>query len=387
MTGLLGGLTPAQFMRRHWQKKPLLARQAIVGFKPPVLRQRLFELARCTEVESRLIKRVEGSWHLRHGPFARRALPPLGRPGWTLLVQGIDRHDDAAHDLVQQHFTFIPDARFDDLMISYASELGGVGPHIDRYDVFLLQAHGQRRWRIGRPDDAELRLVPDLPLKILADFRPQMDFVLDAGDMLYLPPNWAHDGTAVGGDCITYSIGFRAPARHELAAEMLARIADDAALMATETQRLYRDPAQAAVSTPGAIPSALGRFAHQAVAGALRGHGTIERVLGEWLSEPHPSAWFDVLESSQEAAALQPPLKLDRRSRMFYDDKRIYLNGESRVMSGRDARVLRQLADRRILAAAELRGCSLALRSCLLEWVHAGWLHADSANALQRSHR
>jgi 50S ribosomal protein L16 3-hydroxylase len=154
---LLGGLSPNQFMRRHWQKKPLLVRQAIPGFKPVLSAAQLFALAARDEVESRLITRSPerrgranhgpAAWQLRRGPFARRALPPLAQPGWTLLVQGVDLHSEAAHELMQR-FRFIPDARLDDLMISYASEGGGVGPHFDSYDVFLLQASGSRRWQI-----------------------------------------------------------------------------------------------------------------------------------------------------------------------------------------------------------------------------------------------
>lgn len=143
---LLGGLSPAQFMRRHWHKKPFLVRQALPGFVPPVPRNELFALAGQEGVEARLIQHQgEQGWTLRHGPFARRALPALHTPHWTVLVQGVDLHHEGVHALLQQ-FRFVPDARLDDLMISYASDGGGVGPHFDSYDVFLLQAYGRRRW-------------------------------------------------------------------------------------------------------------------------------------------------------------------------------------------------------------------------------------------------
>src|SRR5881394_3991969 len=191
---LLRGLTPAQFMRRHWQRRPLLIRAALPGFVPLLSRARLFALARSADVESRLVTRTaRGAWTLAHGPFPRAAFPPATRPGWALLVQGVDLHDERARDLLSE-FRFVPDARVDDLMISWASDGGGVGPHFDSYDVFLLQARGQRRWRIGRTHDASLD--PNAPLKILRRFAPQQEFVLDAGDMLYLPPQWAHDGVA-----------------------------------------------------------------------------------------------------------------------------------------------------------------------------------------------
>jgi len=149
-------------------------------------------------------------WQLQPGPLHR--LPSPRRAGWTVLVQGVDLADDGAHALLQR-FRFVPDARLDDLMISYATDGGGVGPHVDSYDVFLLQAHGRRRWRISRQRD--LRTVEGAPLQLLADFRPTDEVVLEPGDMLYLPPGVAHEGTAVG-ECITYSIGFRAPTHQEL---------------------------------------------------------------------------------------------------------------------------------------------------------------------------
>ena len=196
---LLGGLSPAVFVQRHWQKKPLVIRQAVASSALALDRTALFSLAAQDQVESRLViggdGLGEGGWRLRHGPFGRRALPPLKRPHWTLLVQGVDLYVDAMHALLNR-FRFVPDARLDDVMVSYASDGGGVGPHFDSYDVFLLQAHGRRRWRIGRQKD--LALVPNLPLKILRNFEPEQEFELDAGDMLYLPPRYAHDGVAKG---------------------------------------------------------------------------------------------------------------------------------------------------------------------------------------------
>src|SRR4051812_29628886 len=214
-TPLLGGLTPAQFMRRHWQRKPLLVRGAIPEMRPLLSRAQLFGLAGKEGVESRVVAQQRGKWDLRRGPFARRSLPAAAQARWTLLVQGVDLHDERAHELLQR-FAFLPHARVDDLMISWASDGGGVGPHFDSYDVFLLQVQGKRRWRIGRQKDLALR--DDMPLKILANFEPEEEHVLEPGDMLYLPPRWAHDGIAVG-ECQTYSIGFRAPSRSEIARE------------------------------------------------------------------------------------------------------------------------------------------------------------------------
>jgi len=365
---LLGGLTPAKFMQRHWQKKPLLVRQAIPGFVPPLSRTQLFDLAQSDGVESRLV--VQGAnaqgWQMRRGPFARRALPALGKPGWTLLVQGVDLHDDAVHRLMQR-FRFVPDARLDDLMISHATDQGGVGPHFDSYDVFLLQAHGQRRWRIGRQKD--LTLQEGVPLKILANFEPEQEFVLEPGDMLYLPPRYAHDGIAEG-ECQTYSIGFRSPARGELARELIQRLAEDAGDAAGAA--LYRDPRQEAVAHPGAVPEALAGFAHDAVQAALQDPQAMARVLGEYLTEPKASVWF---EGGRAPRTLRGVV-LDRRTRMMHDARHIFINGESYRAAGRDAALMRKLADERVLSDAQVAAASADARALLRDWCESGWVHA-----------
>ena len=367
---LLGGLSPAQFMKRHWQKKPLLVRQAIPGFTAPLSRPALFTLAGQEGVESRLVSAGPKGWQLRHGPFTRRALPPLTQPQWTLLVQGVDLHNAAVHALMQQ-FRFVPDARLDDVMISYASDGGGVGPHIDSYDVFLLQAHGQRRWRIGR--QRETALVEGLPLRILAEFHPEHEYLLEPGDMLYLPPRWAHDGVAVD-ECMTYSIGFQQPSRGGLAQELLQRLADEAVDALGETA--YRDPGQAAVTAPGHIPEAMLAFAREGLDRLLRQTDLLPMLLGEALTEPKPNVWFEAseLETSEQTATLGAGVALDRRTRMMYDERHVFINGESFRASGRDARLMRQLADTRRLGAAERQALSAPAQELLTDWRLAGWL-------------
>ncbi len=362
---LLGGLSPAGFMRRHWQKKPLLVRQALPGVRAPLARDELFELAARDEVESRLVVHGAMGWTLRHGPVPRRALPPLKQPGWTLLVQGLDLHVQAAHELLSR-FRFVPDARLDDLMLSYASDGGGVGPHLDSYDVFLIQVHGRRRWRIGRPRDRSL--VEGVPLKILCHFEAEQEWLLEPGDMLYLPPRWAHDGVAVG-ECMTASAGFRAPAPAELARELLMHLAEDIEPAARE--RLYADASQEGTATPGAIPPALQDFAAHVLQQALRDPHLLHAALGELLSEPKARVWFD---PPARRVDLSLGLRLDRRTRMMYDARHVFINGESFRAGGRDAILLRRLADRRRLAPAEVLRLSAQARATLDEWASAGWL-------------
>ena len=248
VTPLLGNRTPAQFMRRYWQKKPLLIRQAIPDIEAPLSRDELFELADLDDVESRLITHFRNTWTLEHGPFAPDELPSVKKREWTLLVQGVNLHDDRAHALMNR-FRFIPDARLDDLMISYATDGGGVGAHFDSYDVFLLQVHGKRRWRIGAQRD--LSLKPGLPLKVLQHFEPEEEWVLEPGDMLYLPPHIAHDGVAEG-ECMTCSIGFRAPSTHELTGQFLYHLAERVERRGRRRQRsLSRSEAGARRSSGG----------------------------------------------------------------------------------------------------------------------------------------
>lgn len=364
---LLGGLTASQFMRRHWHKKPLLVRQAIPGFKAPIPRARLLAMAGEDGVESRLIQQLEGdNWKLSHGPLSRRSLPALTKPGWTVLVQGVDMHDAKAHELLQQ-FRFVPEARLDDLMISFATDQGGVGPHFDSYDVFLLQAQGRRRWRIGRQKD--LSLQQGKPLKILSNFEPEEEFVLEPGDMLYLPPKWAHDGVAEG-ECMTYSIGFRSPDRSELGRELLLRMSDEPD--EPETPVIYRDPKQEAVSNPALIPEAMYDFAREALKKAMAEPLALERALGEYLTDPKPNVWF---EHGDENGMFESVV-LDRRTRMMYDAKHIFINGESYLAGGRDATLMRKLADSRALSRKDLATASDDALELLSSWFDAGWVRS-----------
>lgn len=362
---LLGGISPERFMQRHWQKKPLLVRGALPGFRALLDRSALFALAAQDDVESRLVVQGQGGWKLRHGPLARRTLPPLNQREWSLLVQGVDLHNEAVHALMQA-FRFVPDTRLDDVMISYATDGGGVGPHFDSYDVFLLQAHGRRRWRIGRQRD--LTLQEGVPLKVLAHFEPEEEFVLEPGDMLYLPPRYAHDGVAVG-ECMTYSIGFRAPNRSGIARELLQRMAETAEdALGTA---LYRDPRQPATVQPAGVPSAMRDFAQEALTALLDDPQALDCALGEILSEPKPQVWFE-----PGAAELAGGVVLDRRSRMLYDDQHVFLNGESWRAAGRDAQLMRKLADQRSLSAQEVARASAGARGLLSRWCEDGWVRS-----------
>ncbi|MBU9311481.1 cupin domain-containing protein [Burkholderia multivorans] len=381
-TPLLGGLTPAQFMRRYWQKKPLLIRQAMPGVKPPVTRDALFDLAADYDAESRLITHFRNKWQLAHGPFEPGSLPAVTRDAWTLLVQGLDLHVDAARALLDR-FRFIPDARLDDLMISYATNGGGVGPHFDSYDVFLLQVEGRRRWRIGAQQD--LSLQAGVPLKILANFEPTDEWVLEPGDMLYLPPHIAHDGVA-DGECMTCSIGFRAPSAGELGAQFLYYLAERGGLRDSGADDLYRDPKQPAVAAPAELPSAMVERVAEIVDAIRWRKRDVAEFLGCYLSEPKSNVVFEpparpLSEAAFVAQASRRGVRLDRRAALLYNARSYFINGEEGPLE-EAGEWLPELANQRQMEAKRFVTLSRvpSMTALLHEWYRAGWIRVGNRN-------
>ena len=365
---LLGDLTPAQFFRDYWQKKPLVIRQAVPGFQSYLTRDALFDMAAQEDIESRLITRFKQKWEIKAGPIHR--LPSVKKSDWTLLIQGANLHDDLVDALLRQ-FRFIPDARLDDLMISYATDGSGVGPHFDSYDVFLLQAHGQRRWSIGAQKD--LSLVEGLPLKILRDFQPEQEFVLEPGDMLYLPPHYAHDGVAVG-ECITYSIGFRAPSFQDFGEAFLQFMADSIDLPGR-----YADPDLTFNTHPAEISRPmLSQIAAQ-LAKVQFTEDDIAIFLGEYLSEPKAAVFFDHPDRPLTPArfaqtASKRGVKLSRKTQMLYRGKHVFINGESFAVARADKAPLAVLADVRELEGPSIAKVSEDVLEALYTWYQDGWL-------------
>ena len=369
---LLGGLTPKQFLSRHWQKRPLLVRGAIPGFRAPLSPPEIRKMAGSAEVESRLVSRSGRHWQLEHGPFSARQFARMPQKNWTVLVQGINLHSDPA-DALLRRFAFLPSARLDDLMVSLAAPGGGVGPHLDSYDVFLLQGEGRRRWRISA--QADHRLVSGAPLAILAHFRPEEEWVLNPGDMLYLPPHIAHDGVALD-TCTTFSIGFRAPAARELAAGLLDRL--DQELEGEALPPRYADAGLAPQRSPGRIPDGMLRYAKR-VASLLRlTDQRIEDALGQYLSDPKPQVAFErpapALENRAFGRTLQTAgLRLDRRTQLLYRSGNLYINGETLQAEGEDRILLHRLSDRRCLQPGTR--LSKPAHLILYRWYVYGWAH------------
>lgn len=300
---LLGGISARTFLNDYWQKKPLLIRQALPNFESPISPDELAGLSLEEEVESRLIlEQGDKPWELRHGPFTEDTYQSLPERDWTLLVQAVDQWVAEVAEL-KTLFQFLPSWRMDDVMISYAAPGGGVGPHYDNYDVFLLQAHGQRRWRLGPLCDSDNPMEPHDDLKILAQFQttPGQDWVLEPGDLLYLPPRLAHFGTAVD-DCMTWSFGFRAPSTNEV----LTHFTDFLTQFISDDQR-YGDPDLQPVADPHQVGhDVIPRLRH-----LMREHLDDDRLLLTWFGQfmTEPRYADQIVGETQDPLALKDALQ------------------------------------------------------------------------------
>ena len=332
---LLGGLTPRVFLARHWQKRPLFVRRAIAA--PALIDERaLTALARRDDVESRIVQRRGSRWSTEHGPFAKIKASNIN---WSILVNGVNHHVAGAEELLRR-FSFVPQARLDDVMVSYAAPGGGVGPHVDSYDVFLVQGAGRRRWRVGR-----------------------RVFVAEPGDLLYVPPGVEHDGVALE-PCFTYSVGFRAPRGAELGAAFLDWLHERGLPDAR-----YRDPRLRPASRPGRIPPELAIFTRKFLARIRWTDSDVARFLGEYLTQPKPHVVF------RPTVARGGWIRLDEKTQLLYDGGRFFINGESFSLPARDRARMRELADRRGIAAKRLASQSKLIR----EWRRAGWLRLEKS--------
>jgi 50S ribosomal protein L16 3-hydroxylase len=371
----LAGLDCAEFMRRYWQKKMLLVRGALREHAEAVTRDDLFTLAQRDDVESRVVRYAGGRWRVERGPFESRDLRRLPGTGWTLLVQGVDQRLTGAARLLRE-FSFIPYARLDDVMVSYAAPGGGVGPHFDTYDVFLLQGRGTRRWRVGEQTD--LGLVRDAPLRILRRFKPQNEWMLDAGDLLYLPPQRAHDGVALD-HCITYSIGFRAPSAQELGTRFLEFLQDR-----IELEGRYADPDLQCTRHPGRIPP---QMISRLTAMADRVRWSMHDVAlfaGCYLTEPKANVTFvrptkPLRKDSFLREAKVAGLALALPSRMLVHGASVFINGESHAVEATARRVFAAFADHRELRAdGRIDGAAAQL---LYDWYRAGYIELGIASS------
>ena len=376
---LLGPLGIQEFLRDYWQKKPLLIRGALPEFSGLLSPKQLIELACKDDVQARLVTQKQGEYELQHSPFTAKKFKGLDKIHWTVLVQGVNHHLQSAAELLK-NFSFIPHARLDDLMISYAPKGGGVGPHFDSYDVFLLQGMGHRRWQISTQQDRTL--LEGAPLRILKRFKPEQEWVLAPGDMLYLPPHCAHHGIAED-DCMTYSIGFRTPAYQELAEQFLIYLQDRICI-----EGMYADPDLKTQKHPSEIsPSMLNQVA-SAIKQVRWDKDDIANFLGCYLSEPKAHVYFTPplrpLSLKKFISHLQGSgVMLDLKSQMLCNSNTVFMNGESTAVPDEDYAVLRQLADGRKLHA--LAGCSDELSEILYQWYEDGYLSPSEQDGTRQA--
>ncbi len=324
---LLGGLTTAEFLRDYWQRRPLVVRGAVPGFVNPIPADELAGMACDPEVRSRLIlgHPDRRDWKVEYGPFAPERFGQLPKSAWTLLVSEVEQYWEDGPEWLKR-FDFIPRWRRDDLMVSYAAREGSVGPHVDAYDVFLFQAQGQRRWQIQQPSPKSAICLPALPLAILRSFEPTSEWVLRPGDMLYLPPGIPHLGMALSDGCMTWSIGFRAPAWRDLLAGLLE------SRLAVTGPELFADSGRSPVASAHELCSEdLAALREGLLSRLGTDKGELNRFLGEFLTQPSDR------ENAPDDAATHVdadlPYRFDPVLRRFWsekdDGKMIFLAGHS----------------------------------------------------------
>ena len=371
---LLGGISPEEFLRDYWQKKPLLVRQALPGFTPHFSADELGGLALEEEVESRLVIEKDGSepWQVIHGPLEESLFSSLPPSHWTLLVQEVNRHVPEVTELFDL-FDFIPAWRLDDIMVSYAEDQGSVGPHTDNYDVFLIQAEGKRHWQISNQTVTENDLIPDISMRIMADFQSQQEWLLEPGDMLYLPPNVPHHGVAQG-ECMTYSIGFRAPARTGLWQHFID------SSCASLTEQLYKDPDLKLTSAPGLIDL----NARQRIRDIIRAIPTSDEEIDSWfggfITEPMRGVGPLPLEQPISPQAFSALLRehgecwrSEETRYGYFDDEqgfRLFIHGEEVLHPALSPDIGKLIADHRHFTLQQL---DKYLNTAQLEWLC--WLY------------
>ena len=334
MIHCLAPLTPQQFLSQYWQQRARVFRQSMPDMIDVVSGDDLAGLACDEDSESRIITGYDhhGQWSCEQGPFSEQTFAQLGEKNWTLLVQGVDQYSEDIYQLLSR-FDFLPRWRLEDIMASYAPLGGGVGPHFDYYDVFLIQISGSRQWKLGQQCDDQTPLQNNSQVKLLQQFVTEDSHELHPGDMLYIPAGQAHWGTAMTDDCITFSVGFRAPSQKELLNATVEYVIDHAA-----QQQRYRDTAKSIDTHPGKINvhtvSVLEELAEVSPAVWQE---ALQKAFGELVTEPRYGGWADEDITSMSKEAIQGHIEqqgelvfdVPASTRIAFSDKALYVNGES----------------------------------------------------------
>ena len=379
---LLGGISKAQFLAEYWQKKPLLIRGALTDFNPPISADELAGLSCEEEVESRIVIEKDGRhpWELRCGPFTEGQFTTLPESHWTLLLQEANRHIPELSTLLDQ-FDFIPSWWLDDIMISYAADQGTVGPHYDRYDVFLLQVEGKKQWKINSQPVADDNVIDDIPLRIMKTFASEQEWILEPGDMLYLPPGVAHHGVALG-EGITYSIGYRALSQQELLASYF-----DFVLEQNGSDDYFGDPMLSQQQHPGEITAATITQLTTLLQKIPLDTESIGRWFGQFITEPNnPSERFPPEQqlNQSQCLALLKTTHLIRNEQCRFNfitqtdgSINLYIDGDEHTLSPQQANFGQIICDCSHYDYQQLSPCladsdSLEL---LLHWINEGVIY------------
>lgn len=359
-TRCLENFDPTTFLKNHWQRQHLFIANALPDFTSPISADELAGLALEDEIESRIIRETDDrQWLLQHGPFTETTYSQLGREKWTLLVQAVDHYLDEIAEL-KQFFRFIPDWRLDDIMISFAPTGGGVGPHYDQYDVFLIQAQGQRQWKIGQQCSDTTPLLAHPQLKILSNFEQSAEYLCNPGDILYIPPGCAHWGISTSDDCMTISIGFRAPSHEEL----IAQLCDDVASQ-LPSQLRYTDTDLTTQKHPAEISSS-------AIA-------RLQQIISDYLLKPENLAeTFGCLMTSPKYAEQEWPTDVDAdafyknpAARLAYWQQagqlHLFINGQSLQTSVEHLTLIQHIADNHAFVRTDFTDSEWTVMEALIE--------------------
>ncbi|MCI0508076.1 MAG: cupin domain-containing protein [Gammaproteobacteria bacterium] len=385
---VLGELSAAEFLAGYWQKKPLLVRQAIPGYSTPVSPDELAGLACMDDVESRIVLEKDGAspWQLQHGPFDEDAFGDLPSTHWTLLVQECNKHVPQLALLLDQ-FNFIPNWRVDDVMVSYAAPQGSVGPHVDQYDVFLLQGLGKRRWQINTGKNAHLNFLPGAGLRILKQFESEQEWILEPGDMLYLPPGVAHYGVALD-DCMTLSVGFRAPGHDELLThfgeDQFAGISDPFLIPR------YEDPRLILTENCGEISDDALRNIVTILQSYTGNIENVKRWFGRYITEPKADSDFEPQAIAANATQLRNMISAQeyicrseyvRFSYIQNADQSVYLyvNGNEYLLRNSEQSFAKTICSQRRIDAALMSAFldNTASRQLVLDFFNNGYLYFE----------
>ncbi|WP_324256045.1 JmjC domain-containing protein [Niveibacterium sp. 24ML] len=326
----------------------------------------MLDLAQSDEMESRMVWQTDGQWELEHGPFTPKAWRRKGP--WTALVSGTNLVSNEADALLRE-FNFIPYARLDDLMVSFATDGGGVGPHFDNYDVFLIQGMGRRRWRISAQRD--LTVIDGAPLRLLKHFKPSKEWIVEPGDLLYLPPQYAHDGVAIG-DCMTYSVGFRTATAQELADGFLTYLQENLCLRGR-----YADPNLERPRNPAEISDDMVEQVAQMLHGITWNKKTVANFLGAYLSEPKSHVFFEPPARPLAPAAFERLIRangfrLDLKTQLLFKGHCFYLNGEPFETTSAQRAAFRDIAKNRSISA---NAVNPAVIDAFYDWYCSGFGH------------